>query len=407
MRGALFLLPLIAAPVLAQVGRAESRPAGYRTFIETFLLDRSPTVVRARFEKTDDLVGVQVTVFSVKAALRGPRIDRLVVAGAGPLVAEGRTGDQLLFAEPLSSGVLHRLVDVVDLAGDSGAETEALVRQALKLADATRTDVRREGIRKLVFDALAARGEFARKLGAREFVRAAGMQRGLFTAVDLPALHAASPKLPTVERPGFLEALGELEAARLENFAGAEKIIPSGRERELFLLALEALREAPGAAERGDVVDQIARRFGRLARPFLAACVADVRPDVRRAGLRLAGVTGAVEAAPGAITRLIKAEGAERVEAVECLGRLGIVDAAPSLAARWEFGAADSDAILVALARIGGPTGRRLLEDLGRRAASDPRTAAAAARVTELLRPEWSERDAAARAEEARAYLKD
>jgi hypothetical protein len=398
------LVSLLLAAVVGAQGGASSRPLGYRTFIETHLLDRSPVVARARFVKEDDFVGVQVCVYEAKATLKGPPQNRIMIAGAGADTAAARTVDRLLFCEPMSSGVLYRLIDAVDLV-EPAAETEAAVRRALDLAAERRPEMRRAGVRTTVFEGLDARGEFSRKLGAREFARASTGLPGAFTAADLPRLRAALPRLPVDERAGFLEALGALEAERLSGYVGAEAAIPAGRERELFLLAVEALKEAPTPAERTSVVEQIVVRYGRRSAAFLTAAAGDPRQDVRLAAYRLLGALDVHDAAPVALRAFGRAEGAERTAIAECLGRVGGHECVPALAAKLDLRAADAPTFLLAIRRIGGPAADRVLDAAEKKAAEDPAASVAAAALAELRAADWQEKDAASRAAARRRAL--
>jgi hypothetical protein len=399
------LLPLVIAFAWCSEGGAQipaaSRPTGYRTFIETHLLDRAPRIARVRFVKEEELAGLQAVAYEVKSVLRGPPQKRVLVGGDGGISEAARHADRLIFFEPLSSGILHRLIDVVELGGEHGEETESFVRRALALASESEPQARRAGLRRLVLDALVAKGEFARKLGAREFVRATAKFPGAFTATELPDLKAAVRRIPPEERPDFLAAVGELEANRLEGYRGTEAAIPAGRERELFLLALEALREAPTAAEREEVAVEIVRRFGDRARAFVLAAATDARDDVRATAFRHAGLLGYSDAAPLAL-RALEAKEPVRTAAVECLGRLAAPEAVPALAATLDLSAPAADAVLIALARINSPPAKRVLEAALVRAETDPAARTRRALLIELRDPSWSEKDAAAKTEALR-----
>ena len=393
----LFVLSASCAASQAPAGPA-SRYTGYRTFFETHLLDRSPRVARVRFVKEDEIVGVQAVVYEVKSVLRGPEQKRVLIGGDGAPSVQSRNVDRLIFFAPLSSGLIHRLIDVVDLGGPHAEETVAIVRRCLSLSSESPGAKRRAGIRALVLDALASKGEFALKLGAREFIHAVEGLPGAFDATDLPRLKAASSRLPAEERPGFLEAVGTLESDRLAGYQGVEASVPAGRERELFLLAVEALREAPTAEERAQVVEEIVKRYGDRARAFLLAALTDGRVDVRLVAWRLLGLCGHVEAAPSALKALGGPE-PERSAAAECLGMLGAAEAVPALAERLDLKDAFADTVLTALARIGSPPAKRVLEAAAVRADTEPAYRERRAKLAELRDPEWREKDAARKAE--------
>ncbi len=394
----LLLSALCASTAVSQAPSGPaSRYVGYRTFFETHLLDRSPRVARVRFLKEDEIVGVQAVVYEVKSVLRGPEQRRVLVGGDGGLSVQSRSVDRLIFFEPLSSGLIHRLIDVVELIGPDAEETVATVRRCLALSAEPPGPKRRSAIRALVLDSLASKGEFTRKLGAREFVRAIGGLPGAFDATDLPRLKAATARLPSDERTGFLEAIGTLEAERLQGYQGVEAAIPAGRERELFLLAVEALREAPTAAERAGVVEEVVKRYGDRARAFLLAALTDERIDVRLVAWNLLGLCGHTEAAPAALKALVGAE-PERSAAAECLGMLGLAEAVPSLAERLDLKDAFADTLLTALARIGSPPAKRVLEAAGLRAETEPAFQGRRAKLAELRDPAWREKDAAQKA---------
>ncbi|HYC77037.1 MAG TPA: hypothetical protein VEI02_05355 [Planctomycetota bacterium] len=398
------ILPIVAACSASAVAQ-DSRPDGYRTFLESVLLDKAPRIVRARFHDERDVAGVQATAYVVTSVLRGAETPRVLVGGAGPASEASRATDKLLFLRPLRSGVLHELVDMVEAGGDAGRETETFVRRALALSELRDVLERRRALKRLIFDGLRARGEFARKLGAREFVRASVQLPGLFQASDLPELRAASQRLPDDERLRFKEALGALANERLEGFAGVERTAPDGPDRELFLLGAEALNGAASEEDRAAVLDGMVRRFGKRTGALLVAAIQDRRADVRREALRLAGILRVPEAGPPALALFRKATGAEKAAAAECLGRLGEADAAAALGEALDLKAPEAEILLVALARLETPVARAYLVAAARRLA-DEGPAELARAVAERMKPTWRAEDSERRDAEAKPYLR-
>jgi hypothetical protein len=396
---------LVAAIAVGFAGaQSASRPTGYRTFIETFLLDRSPCVYRARLKKTIELGGAALAAYDVKATLKGEAVPRVLLPDADVAARRGGAFDQLLFAAPMSSGVVYKSIDVVDLPEGEGDEIEALVRRCVALAATSAVEARREGVRKLVFDACASRTAFSRTLGAREFVRAREGFPGAFLPSDAPRLRSIAPGLPPSERGAFLAEIGALEAARTRLYAGVEASVAAS-ERELFLTGLEALDEAPTALERTEVVRGMVRRFKDGARAFVAAAASDPREDVRLEALGLSGVLKVEKAAPAALRALHAGGPKERRAAAECLGRLRFADAVRALAARAADDLEDAEVYGRALGRIGDPAALAALDDLARLVASQDGGAEAAARLLVFGTRAFAEADALKRDLERRLAL--
>jgi hypothetical protein len=385
---------LLAAPLAAQ------SPA--KTYFEERLLDRAPVVVRARFDADQSCFDVDVAAFTVKQRLRGEVDTRILVLGSAQLSKQFKNVDRLLFLKREASGCLYRVVDVIDLV-DEADPVEAFVRGFLALGGEVDPAKRRAGLKQLILDGLAMRSEFPRKLAVREAERLAARVPPELTVEDLAALARLGAGLSQDEAARLNGAIDEAENALLGPFAGTQASIPRGPKRAQYLRSVREYVSDSDPAHRTAVADSIAFRFGNAASPFLIKLLDD-EPMRTTAAVHLGTLRRPEAAAP--ILAILKGSPKEPGPLIESLGAIGSESAVQPVS-RYLSTADQFEIASLALARIGGPASKRLLEGLLAQLKRDPRQASRAEWIEKIQSKDFLEEDAEKRSGDRGRYARE
>jgi hypothetical protein len=377
----------------AFVATALSAGAQTRTFFEERLLDRAPVIVRAKYDADQSCFDVDVAAFKVTHRLRGDVDSRILVLGSTQLSKQFRDLERLLFLKKEPSGCLYRIVDVVDLVGDGDA-VEAFVRGFLTLATEVEPARRRAGLKQLVFDGLAMRSEFARRLAVCEIELLAQRVPPWLSIEETGQLAAFAKSLPQDEAGRLGAALTAVEDAFLRDLAGTQKAIPRGEKRDAFVRAAAEYLQDSDVPRRTAVLDRLARKFGAASLPLLFRVLDD--EAMMPVAARNLGAMRAKAGAPRLLEKL-KAGGPSTAALVEALGLIGDESAVAAVGRRLSS-ADDFDAAALALARIGGTGANKLLDGVLAQLKRDPRQAPRVETIERVRSKDFLSEDAARRA---------
>lgn len=376
------LLLLLAAPLEGQ--------ASSRSYLHDALLDRAPVIVRARLLETRDLTVCRLTRFKVLETLKGPAGPRVTVAGMGERARAYPELEKLLFLEPMSSGLMCRLVDLVDLTEDEGRLRLDLVKRYLRAhRGATNPMALRRRFVRLGLESLESDSSFVRRVGIREVRRWSERAPHLFDYRDLARIRKAGGTLERdADRLQAWRAVQRLRGHFQRPFEGFEEILQDPADRELFLETVKALQQAaPG--DQAAVVDKLVEVFGLKARRYLEIQVRALRHEAP--AVRCAHHLGRMgeEASVEPLVAALRTGGSARARAVvEALGKVGSTRALPAV--RQALRSQElMDAAITALGRIGGPEAETLLSHLQQRLRKDPEGGGRIARIREVMSPEF------------------
>lgn len=407
MTRSVLLLSLVVGLFLAPGADAQVRRSTAVSWLHEALLDRAPVIVRARFveERRIPFGGEAAGVFEVKKTLRGAKVGkRVLVGGMGDRLGAFPDLDQLLFLDPLESGVILRLVDLVDLTPNEAPYVERLVERFLALDPRKDAISRRKQRLEIGLDAIGTGSVFASRVGVLELERVFDEQPGLFGRGQLARIQAAESGLPPAARADHERLVRRLGARIGDPFAGTELPFRPGPEREFFrdlLVQLEALRGRE--ADRAAFLAQAAERVGPRLGPLCAALLGDEELPIRLAAARWLGEFGRASGVGPLLGKLETLRGDERRVRIEALGKLG---ARPALGVLLPLLSDASDGVVVAeaLARIGGRRARQALEGRLARLQDEGGQAEAVAALRALLAPDFERRELKRRLEAARRW---
>ena len=356
--------------------RAPSGP----TWLHSRLLDRSQVIVRARFLSTQTLppTGIKATRFQILEVLKGRADATILVAGMGERATLFPRIDKLLFLDPMKSGRIHRLVDMVDLIPREAKERVELIKAYLALPRAQRNQQDAAKFsRRMAFRGLGMDSAFCRRSGAREFRWLVRTHPSSLQLTDLRGAERYLTRVPRGEQASYSGAIDLLRYHLAGPFGVAAKNFLRAETRRAYLDDAALFRHASSLEQKLGLLDRMGPRYGVRLRTFFRTLLADLDPKVAD---RAAFYLGEMADAPS-VPRLVHSLGsgglASRRVRIEALGKIGSASALEALVAQAGNEKLANE-VWVAVARIGGGRARAILNSRRERAkrAGDPASAA-------------------------------
>ena len=365
MRQAIFVCLLLPSVILQSVAQRPVRPA--KSWLHAALLDRVGVVVRARLDSDEilPLHEIQVTRFKVLETFKGAARDHVLVGAAGARGGAFKDLDKVLFLKPLKSGSIHELVDVVDLTPRDEIVVPKTLRAYFRIASEKLPAMRARSLFDLSLTNVETRSVFATRVAYNELLRLADEASFLFKVEHLDRIQRSRETAPRASRPPLTRLTRKISRLLGAHLMGAEEAFPPGPARAELRTAISQFRRMQAPENRVSMMDSMAAAAKSRLRRFCEGSMLDESPVVRTRAAWYLGEFGA-ERSLSALTRDLSGSTGDELSArIEAIGKIGLADGLQPVLAF--LGAASSvDAVLLAIARIGGIDASNVLERVER-----------------------------------------
>ena len=362
------LAPLLLVPGLGlgQVSpiKAELPPV---SFLHTSLLERCDVIVVGKVESQDLKPTGRINLKSIRVdrMLKGKDRQQIFVGG----VAESLDGypelSKLIFLSATDQGSVFAYVDHVDLTEADEKAAPDLV-EAYLTAGVDEHPVRRaERLRAISMGSLKTESRFCLRVAAHELASLQKHCSYVFKKGDAELIEVARERMPPGEKTLLNSVLAKVRRKSGPDFAGTELSMPEGEIRQAYLKAIQVFERTRNEGARARIVEKIVAGAGTHARRFCEACLGDSSSKVRIVSARLLGEMSHPDSVKPILDSLPAAEGAERTQMIEALGKVGSQVAVETLRLEYQNGVHDA-AVDLALARIMGPVADTILTQIER-----------------------------------------
>lgn len=285
------LAPLILLLGLGRPAPAQSEAPVALSWLHARLLERSPTIVRARYSGPVRLPDGKAGRFDVLEVLRAPARApvgpgaRVVVTRLAPQALARTDLEKVLFLRPGRSRSLAMAVDVVDLFPEEASEQVALLRSYLALGEEPLSVRRQDRMGEIVLDGLLEGGPWRRRVVTHEL----GFQ--LEQDPTFLGVEALAPVLPRLE--SFEPKTAALLLAHLRKVAtGPEFARAMARAEERA--TLDARRQISDVAPGPERWRQLERLFERHRIHLVPYLIEMLDGEDRSTGDRCARLLGEI-----------------------------------------------------------------------------------------------------------------
>ncbi|MEE2712409.1 MAG: hypothetical protein VX913_06525 [Planctomycetota bacterium] len=365
MRQAIFVCLLLPSVILQSVAQRPVRPA--KSWLHAALLDRVGVVVRARLDSDEilPLHEIQVTRFKVLETFKGAARDHVLVGAAGARGGAFKDLDKILFLKPLKSGSIHELVDVVDLTPRDEIVVPKTLRAYFRIAAEKLPAMRARSLFNLSLTNVETRSVFATRVAYNELLRLADETSFLFKVEHLDRIQRCRETAPRASRATLTRLSRKISRLLGAHLMGAEEAFPPGPARAELRTAISQFRRMQAPENRVSMMDSMAAAAKSRLRRFCEGAMLDESPVVRTRAAWYLGEFGAERSLAARTRDHSGSTGDELSARIEAIGKTGLAD---GLQPVLVFLGAESsvDAVLLAIARIGGIDASNVLERVER-----------------------------------------
>ncbi len=277
--------------IIGLLGVALPAQEPYRPWLDEALLSRAAEIGVGRIVAQSTLpTRDRLLTFEISRKLKGAPADRVLVVGAGREILAFSELPKLLFLEARGDGYFQALIDFVDLPEKGGRERVDFLAGFLKLLAADDSVALERRVKRLALDHLPTDNIWIKRIVVRELRALASARPGIFDAQELIDLRDRdSSDLPPREQAILRETLQLIEEGKALAWTRGNLAFPDDETRRSFMADLARFERGGDIGDRLGFLDDAAEVFKLRFAPYLARCLDDPAPEVRRHAAHLLG----------------------------------------------------------------------------------------------------------------------